>query len=270
MTRGDSFRQALPNRTSETVEAQNGNAAATPRPAGGDHAQPGGPAGHDQDAERAGVVGPLDLRPIDGVRGILEIGLPGVVYAGVVVAAGLVPALIAAVSTGVAMLVLRLVWSRGRRDVRRALLGFAGVLLATLVARQTGRAVDFFLPHLLSQVAAGGCFLVSLAVRWPLIGVTFARVFGERHTWRRDPARLRAYAVASWIWVGMYAVRLAALAPFYLANLLVPLAVGRVVLGWPLYLLAGYLAWVAIGRPAPRRSPLRDDGSRSESRPRAG
>lgn len=225
------------------MEAQNGEDPPTERTAA---------------AGRAGLIGPLDLRPIDGVRGILEVGLPGVVYAGVVVAAGLVPALIAAVSTGVAMLVLRLVWSQGRRDVRRALLGFAGVLLAALVARQTGRAVDYFLPHLLAQVAAGGCFLMSLAVRWPLIGVTFARVFGERHTWRRDPVRLRAYASASWIWVGMYAVRLAALTPFYLLDLLVPLAVGRVVLGWPLYLVAGYLAWVAIGRPAPRlSSPLR-------------
>lgn len=86
------------------------------------------------------------------------------------------------------------------------------------------------------------------------MGVTFARMFGERHTWRHDPERLHAYANASWIWIGMYALRLAALSSFYLLDLLVPLAVGRVVLGWPLYILAGYLAWVAIGRPAPRRS----------------
>lgn len=202
----------------------------------------------------AGLVGPLDLRRIGGVRGILEIGLPGIVYAGVVVVGGLVPALVAALSTGVVMLVLRLVVSRGRRDVRRALLGFAGVLLATVVARQTGQAVDFYLPHLLSQVAAGGTFLAFQAARRPFMGVTFARMFGERHTWRHDPERLHAYANASWIWIGMYALRLAALSSFYLLDLLVPLAVGRVVLGWPLYILAGYLAWVAIGRPAPRRS----------------
>jgi hypothetical protein len=43
-------------------------------------------------------------------------------------------------------------------------------------------------------------------VRWPLLGLVVAFVLGQRARWRRDPALLRAYMRASWVWVGQYLV----------------------------------------------------------------
>jgi Protein of unknown function (DUF3159) len=69
---------------------------------------------------------------------------------------------------------------------------------------------------------------VSIALRWPLLGVVVGAVLGQRTAWRRDPALLRAYSRASWVWVGQYAVRVAVLTPLWYAGQAVALAVARV------------------------------------------
>jgi hypothetical protein len=43
---------------------------------------------------------------------------------------------------------------------------------------------------------------VSIAVRWPLLGLVVGTALGQRTRWRRDPDLLRGYRRASWVWVG--------------------------------------------------------------------
>jgi Protein of unknown function (DUF3159) len=156
------------------------------------------------------------------------------------------------VAVGVA-LVLTVVRLLRRETLQFALAGFAGVALAAFVADRTGRAEDFFLPGLLLNAAYAAAYLVSIAVRWPLIGVIVETVEGHGSGWRRDPERVRLYARASWIWVGVFAVRLAVQLPLYLAGALVALGVARAAMGVPIFAIAIWLTFLVL-RGGGRRS----------------
>lgn len=137
----------------------------------------------------------------------------------------------AALLAGGAVAVLR--WARGDRPLA-ALLGMLGVLAAALIALHTGRAADFFLVQLLSNVVSALVWAVSIVARWPLLGVIVGGALGQRTSWRRDPALLRAYSLASWVWVCQYLVRIAVFTPLWMADAVVALGIARVALSWPL------------------------------------
>ena len=80
-------------------------------------------------------------------------------------------------------------------------------------------------------------YLVSVLVRWPLVGVILGFVLGEGTHWRQAPARMRAYVVATWLWVGLFGVRLAVQVPLYVADRPALLGVANVGLGLPLFAL---------------------------------
>jgi hypothetical protein len=121
----------------------------------------------------------------------------------------------AALVTGVAVAALR--WFRGHRPVA-ALLGLLGVSVAALVALYTGRAADFFLVQLLSNVASALVWTVSVLIRWPLLGLIVGAALGQRATWRHDPSLLRAYSRASWVWVAQYLIRIAVFTPLWVVG----------------------------------------------------
>jgi hypothetical protein len=114
------------------------------------------------------------------------------------------------------------------------LVGLLGVGVAALIALYTGRAADFFLVQIATNVTSGLAWAVSIVLRWPLLGVVVGAVLGQKAAWRRDPDLLRAYSRASWVWVGQYAVRVAVLTPLWYADQPVALAVARAALTWPL------------------------------------
>ncbi|HMG28859.1 MAG TPA: DUF3159 domain-containing protein [Jiangellaceae bacterium] len=182
----------------------------------------------------------------------LDAGLPLALFTAVYAAAGrdLAIALWAAVGAGAVLGVLRLI---RREPLQNVVAGFVGLGLAVFVAARTGRAEDVFLPGLLINVGYGTAYLVSILVRWPLLGVFVGLVTGQGTSWRRDPALLRAYTLASALWVAMFALRLAVQVPLYLAGeeQLGWLAGARLVMSWPLFLLVAYLSWLIV-RPAYR------------------
>ena len=60
----------------------------------------------------------------------------------------------------------------------------------------------FILPGLLLNVLYATAYLISILVRWPLIGVIIGPTLGGEGTaWRKDPHAMRAYTRASWVWV---------------------------------------------------------------------
>src|SRR5688572_32459695 len=93
-------------------------------------------------------------------------------------------------------------WRLRQGDRPRAvLLGLLGVCVAALIALRTGRAEDFFLLQLLSNAASALAWIISIVIRWPLLGLVVGGVLGQRTRWRRDAALLRAYSRGSWVWV---------------------------------------------------------------------
>ena len=69
---------------------------------------------------------------------------------------------------------------------------------------------------------------------------------GEGMDWRKDPERLRLYSRASWIWVGVFGVRLAVQLPLYFADELVALGVAKTAMGFPIFALAAWLSYLVL------------------------
>ena len=105
--------------------------------------------------------------------------------------------------------------------------------IAAFIASKTGKAEDFFLPGLLLNAAYALAYLISIAIRWPLIGVILGPLGGEGMAWRKDPEQVRLYSRASWIWVGVFTARLAVQLPLYLAGALLALGIAKTAMGHP-------------------------------------
>jgi hypothetical protein len=158
----------------------------------------------------------------------------------------------AALVTGAAVASLR--WYRGDRPLA-TLLGLLGVSVAALIALYTGRAADFFLAQLLSNVVSVLVWTLSVLIRWPLLGVIVGGALGQRTAWRQDPALLRAYCLASWVWVGQYLVRIAVFTPLWAVGSVVALAVARVALSWPLVAACVAVSGAVLVRVLPADHP---------------
>jgi hypothetical protein len=185
------------------------------------------------------------LHAIGGRHGIADSSLPGLAFVIAYTASGqrLNVAIWAAVAVGAVLFGIRIV---RRETLQYALAGFVGVAIAAFVANQTGRAEDFFLPGLFLNLAYAAAYLVSIAIRWPLLGVIVGPLNGEGMEWRQDPERLRLYSRASWIWVGVFTVRLAVQLPLYFADELVALGVAKTAMGFPVFALAAWLSYLVL------------------------
>ncbi|SCL36664.1 Protein of unknown function [Micromonospora rhizosphaerae] len=189
---------------------------------------------------------------LGGRRGAVDATLPPVAFAVGWLAAGLWGGVTAAVLTGAAVAGWRL--RRGDRP-RSVLIGLLAVCVAALIALRTGRAGDFFLVQLVSNAASALAWIVSIVVRWPLLGVLVGAALGQRGRWRQDPALLRAYARGSWVWAATYLLRVAVFVPLWLAGQVVALVVARVALTWPLIAAALAGSWLVIRRSLPAGHP---------------
>lgn len=206
-------------------------------------------------------IGETELvRMLGGIRGVVESSVAGVVFALVYALDGrrLDVALWAAVASGVVVLGVSVVQ---RRPTRQALAGFVGIAVMAVVAHFTGQARAFYLPSLLKNVAYALAYVVSIVVGWPLLGVLLGPLLGEGTAWRRDPARLRAYRLASWVWAAMFAVRIAVQLPLYLAGKTVWLGIAGIPLGVPLFLLTCWATFVILARVP---LAVRDDAEDTE------
>lgn len=186
---------------------------------------------------------------IGGPLGVAESAVPAALFVAVYTAFGQDTnlAAIVAVAVGAVLTLARVV--RGQ-TVQFALSGLAGIALAGFVVSRTGKAEDFFLPGLLLNLAYATAYLISIVIRWPLIGVAIAAISSQGMGWRKDPQLMKVYTRASWIWVGLFVVRLAVQLPLYAAGALVALGVAKVAMGIPLFALGLWLTWLVVGRTA--------------------
>ncbi len=185
---------------------------------------------------------------IGGWRGIIDSSLPSLVFiiTYLVTSQNLTIALWCALGAGAAIAIWRLL---RRQSLQQVLGGFGGVALSAFIAGKTGNAVDFFLPGLLINLAYGSAFALSNLVRWPLIGLGVGAATGDISGWRNDPQLRRTYVIATWLWAGMFAFKLAVQLPLYFAEMVGALGVAKIVLGWPLMLLVGLVTYRLV-KPA--------------------
>jgi hypothetical protein len=182
---------------------------------------------------------------VGGPLGIAESVLPSAAFVATYTATGqqTQPALIAALALGACFWIARVV---RKQTAQFALAGLAGIAISAYVVSRTGRAEDFFLPGLLANAGYTLAYAISIAVRWPLLGVVIETAANRGTEWRQDAARVRAYSRASWVWVGLFSLRLAVQLPLYVTGAVVALGVARVAMGVPLFAVGIWLSWLIL------------------------
>ena len=200
------------------------------------------------------AVPPSLADAIGGPLGACESALPAAAFVATYTATGqdTTAALVVAVALGVIFALARIV--RGQ-TVQFALGGLGGLALSAYVVSKTGKAEDFFLPGLLANAAYALAYAISIVVRWPLLGVIVATLRGHPMEWRKDPAQVRLYSRASWVWVALFSLRLAVQLPLYLASALTALGVARIAMGIPLFAVGIWLSWLILRPRDPAAAP---------------
>ncbi|GAC1320561.1 MAG: hypothetical protein NVSMB25_13130 [Thermoleophilaceae bacterium] len=180
---------------------------------------------------------------IGGPLGMAETAVPGAAFAVIYGFTNTDTAAVAAIGIAVILVVLRLL---RRESPRHALSGLIGIGFAAFIAARSGQARNFFVPGLLANAGYSAAFLISLAVRRPLVGLIVSRLDGEGERWRSDPLRSSAFVRATWLWAGLFLLRLVVQLPLYLAGAVVVLGIARAAMGVPLFALGLWLTWLLV------------------------
>jgi hypothetical protein len=190
---------------------------------------------------------PSLIDAVGGPVGMVESSVPAIAFVAVYSLSGSDTKLSAIVAVVLAVLltIARLV---RRETPRHALSGLVGIGFAAFIAARSGKAENFFLPGLIANAVYAAAFAASIVIRRPLVGVIVAQLDGEGSEWRDDPLRVRTFARASWLWVGLFLTRLTVQLPLYLAGAVVALGVARTAMGLPLFALGLWLTYRLVHR----------------------
>lgn len=134
-----------------------------------------------------------------------------------------------------------------RKSASSALIGALAVgFAAWLALREGGQAVDYFIPGFVTNTVYGSVLLLSILVRWPIIGVLVEVLRGQDTSWRKNRRLLAIYSGVTAFWVGFFSLRLAIQLPLYFAGNTELLATARVAMGPPLYALMIVCTWLML------------------------
>ena len=185
------------------------------------------------------------LEGMGGKLGIAETILPSVLFGSSFAITG--QALIAvslAGGTSALFILYRLIT---RRSASSALIGALAVgFAAWLALREGGQAVDYFIPGFITNAVYAIALLVSILVRWPLIGVLVELLRGQGTLWRKDRKIVTVYSLVTGLWVGFFSLRLAVQVPLYVSGSAELLAAARVAMGPPLYAGVILVTWLIL------------------------
>ena len=196
---------------------------------------------------------------LGGPRGVVESVAPGLVF--VVVYAltrSLVWTLAAALGVALVACAARLL---ARQPLPPAASGVLGVGIGVLVASLSGRAEDYFVWGIATNAVSALALAVSLIVRRPLVGLAVGFLYGIGGQWREPGMRplARRCAALTWLWFGVFALRVAAQTPLWALGLVAPLGIVKIALGLPLFAVAGWATWAGL---RPHAASLRASGGR--------
>jgi hypothetical protein len=184
------------------------------------------------------------LKAVGGVRGLIESIVPGLGFLVVYTAThDLLLSVLVPLALAVVFIVIRLVT---RTAVAPALAGIFLLAISAIFALVSGKPEANFLPGIWINTVCIAVILVSLVVRWPLVGVIVGFLTNETTEWRSDARKRRVLFVATWLWVLLFAIRLVVEVPLYLAHETSWLAGARLVTGVPLYAVFLWITWLLV------------------------
>jgi hypothetical protein len=196
--------------------------------------------GHAQDKDKV-------IKALGGKRGLVDSGLPALVFLVVFNLSdkNINTAIWAALTLSAVLTFYRLI---KRETLQHAFSGLIGVAICALISRRSGNAADFYLPGLWINAGYGALYAFTNLIKWPILGVLLGPILGENFLWRKDPKRLRAYINAGWLWVGLFILRLVVQYPLYESGNINALGTARLLMGYPLFILAAWGSWLILKR----------------------
>ena len=193
------------------------------------------------------------LAAMGGKKGLLDSGLPALVFLLVFnLKKDVTTASYVALALSLVLTLIRLV---RRETIQHAISGVIGVAICAWLSNRTGKAEDFYLPGLWTNLGYGIAYMISNLLRWPVLGLLIGPLIGEYLRWRKDPLRRRVYIKATWLWVGLFFIRLLVQYPLYKSGNVNALGTARLIMGYPLFIATAWLTWIVI-KNGPR---LRED-----------
>lgn len=165
-----------------------------------------------------------------GRGNLVDAVIPPILFVGMNALAGLSVAIWGALGVAVLFAVARLV---RRQPVRYAVGGLAGVGLAVLIAWLVGRAEGFFLPTLVTGAGTMLLMAASLAAGRPLVAWTSHLARRWPIDWYWHPRVRPAYTEVTWLWLGVFAIRLGLQWAVLQQDNSTLLGVTNLVTGWP-------------------------------------
>lgn len=186
---------------------------------------------------------------VGGWRGIIESIGPTLVFV-VAFVAGCEVLKAGAISLGfaVGLIIARLI---GHSSIMQAFAGFWVVIIGVLWAMFSGKGENYFLLSLIINAVYAIVILVSILVRFPVIGLLVGWFRAQGLRWRTNPrlkADKQAYYAVTVIWLGVFTLRLAVKTPLYLGGNVPWLGTFQILLGLPLFAVALYLSWLLLRR----------------------
>jgi len=212
------------------------------------------------------VLGQL-AKAFGGRRGMLEAAVPTAAFTVLFLTSHeLKLSVLIAVGCAAVLLVVRLGQRTTTQFVLNSLFGIGiGALFAWRAARGGGDANDqalaYFLPGILYNLGYSVVMVLTILIRWPLIGFMVGSVTGDPTGWHRDRQVVKLCSRLTWVLVAPCLLRVAIQAPIWLSaksgtldadTAVAILGVAKIVLGWPLQLAAlALMVWLLARNRTP-------------------
>jgi hypothetical protein len=199
-------------------------------------------------------------KALGGRRGMVEAAVPTLLFTVTyLVTKELRLALVLSVAAAAVALVARLVQRSTVQFVVNALVGIGiGWLFVAMAARNGGdanqQALAYFLPGIIYNTGYTLVLSLTCLVRWPVVGFMVGSVTGDPTAWHRDRQVVRLCTRLTWLLVLPCLVRVVVQGPVWVGGhsgtidpqaAVAILGVLKIVMGWPLQLLAlGGMVWL--------------------------
>jgi hypothetical protein len=213
-------------------------------------------------------------KALGGRRGMLEAGVPTAVFTIVFLTTHeLKLSVLVAVACAAVLLVVRVRQRTTTQFVLNSVVGIGiGALFAWRAARGGGDANDqalaYFLPGILYNLGYSVVMVLTILVRWPIVGFLVGSVTGDPTAWHDDRETVRLCSRLTWLLVLPCVVRVLVQGPVYLAgrngwwdedSAVATLGVAKLAMGWPLQLAAlAAMVWLLSRNRTPAGGPLAD------------
>ena len=183
------------------------------------------------------------LEQMGGVSGLIYSSLPVVAFVPVSQFFGLTTAIVSALSVAAVILVWRLI---RRESTQPAISGFIGVGICAGIAYFMGESKGYFLLGIWSSLVWASVFTLSVVIRRPIVGYVWGWVNDHGRDWRTVRKAVRAFDIATMVWVLVFASRFVVQHHLYDADQTGWLGVARISMGWPLTAVAALVTYLAI------------------------